>query len=130
MNKGELVNAVASDVGISKTSARTVLDSIVDTVAKSLKKGDKVTLVGFESFPVMKRKTRKGRNPQTGKVIKIPAKKVVKFKVGAKLGKALNNSVSNFYFAGPAHKPGSEKVHRSPFIGSKVVNLEPPLANA
>lgn len=89
MNKGELIDAVASDVGISKALAGKVLNSVIDTVTKSLKKGDKVALAGFGTFSVMKRKARTGRNPQTGKPIKIPAKKVAKFKVGVKLSKAV-----------------------------------------
>jgi len=89
MNKAELVDVVARDTDVSKTLARKVLDSTIDAVTKSLKKGDKVTLVGFGTFSIMKRKARNGRNPQTGKVIKIPAKKVAKFKVGAKLAKAV-----------------------------------------
>ncbi|KPJ67616.1 MAG: hypothetical protein AMJ45_03030 [Syntrophobacter sp. DG_60] len=89
MNKGELINAVASDVGISKALAGKVLNSIVDTVTKSLKKGDKVALAGFGTLSVMKRKARTGRNPQTGKPLKIRAKKVAKFKAGANLAKAV-----------------------------------------
>lgn len=89
MNKGELVDAVAKDAGISKAVAGKVLNSIIDTVTKALKKGDKVSLVGFGTFSIVKRKARKGRNPQTGKEIKIPAKKVVKFKVGANLAKTV-----------------------------------------
>jgi len=89
MNKGQLIDVIAKDAGISKALARNVLDSTIDTVTKSLKKGDKVTLVGFGTFSVMKRKARTGRNPQTGKPIKIRAKKVAKFKVGANLAKAV-----------------------------------------
>jgi len=89
MNKGELTDAVAKDVGISKAMAEKVLNSIIDTVTKSLKKGNKVSLVGFGTFSIVNRKARKGRNPQTGKEIEIPAKKVVKFKVGANLAKTV-----------------------------------------
>ncbi len=89
MNKGELIDAVAKDVGVSKALAGKVLNSIIDTVTRSLKKGDRVALAGFGTFSVMKRKARTGRNPQTGKPIKISAKKVAKFKVGAKLAKAV-----------------------------------------
>ncbi len=89
MNKGELIDAIARDAGISKTLARAVLDSTIDTVTNSLKKGDKVTLAGFGTLSVMKRKARNGRNPQTGKPIKIKAKKVAKFKAGANLAKAV-----------------------------------------
>jgi DNA-binding protein HU-beta len=82
MNKGDLINKVSSEAGLSKAQAGKVLDSVLNTVVKSLKKGDKVTLVGFGTFAVAKRAARTGRNPQTGAAIKIPAKKVVKFKAG------------------------------------------------
>jgi len=89
MNKAELVSAIATDAGVSKSVASKVLDSMINNVTKSLKKGKKVTLVGFGTFSVIKRKARTGRNPQTGKEIKIPAKKVAKFRAGAKLAKAV-----------------------------------------
>ena len=85
MNKAELVDKIAEDAGISKKEANAVLDSFTDTVGKTLKKGDKVTLVGFGTFSVSKRAARTGRNPQTGATIKIKAKKVAKFKAGAEL---------------------------------------------
>ncbi|HEV3411219.1 MAG TPA: HU family DNA-binding protein, partial [Puia sp.] len=69
--------------GINKKQATAALDSFTDTIAKTLKKGDKVTLVGFGTFSVSKRAARTGRNPQTGAAIKIKAKKVAKFKAGA-----------------------------------------------
>lgn len=89
MNKAELVSAIAADAGVSKSVASKVLDSVINNVTESLKKGEKVTLVGFGTFSVTKRKARTGRNPQTGKEIKIPAKKVAKFRAGAKLAKAV-----------------------------------------
>jgi DNA-binding protein HU-beta len=85
MNKAELIDAIASDAKITKADAGRALDSFMVTVGKALKKGDRVGLVGFGSFAVTKRAARIGRNPQTGKEIKIPAKKVVKFKAGAEL---------------------------------------------
>jgi DNA-binding protein HU-beta len=85
MNKSDLISKIAEDAGITKTQANATLDSFVDAVAKSLKKGDKVTLVGFGTFSVSKRAARNGRNPQTGAVIKIKAKKVAKFKAGKEL---------------------------------------------
>ena len=66
------------------------MEALTDSVAKTLKKGDKVTLVGFGTFSVSKRAARKGRNPQTGKEIQIKAKKVAKFKAGAELSKTVN----------------------------------------
>lgn len=85
MNKAELISKVADDAGLTKTQANAALDSFVDAVTKTLKKGDKVTLVGFGTFSVSKRAARNGRNPQTGAVIKIKAKKVAKFKAGKEL---------------------------------------------
>ena len=87
MNKAELVEAMASDSGISKADAKRALDAFIDNTSKALKKGDRVALVGFGSFSVSKRSARKGRNPQTGKEITIKAKNVVKFKPGADLSK-------------------------------------------
>ena len=85
MNKAELIAKLAEDAGITKTQANDVLDSFTETVTKALKKGDKVTLVGFGTFSVTKRAARNGRNPQTGATIKIKAKKVAKFKPGKDL---------------------------------------------
>jgi DNA-binding protein HU-beta len=85
MNKAELIAKIADDAGITKTQANESLDSFVEAVAKTLKGGGKVTLVGFGTFSVSKRAARNGRNPQTGAVIKIKAKKVAKFKAGKEL---------------------------------------------
>jgi DNA-binding protein HU-beta len=85
MNKGELITKIADDAGITKTQANASLDSFVEAVTKSLKSGNKVTLVGFGTFSVSKRAARNGRNPQTGAVIKIKAKKVARFKAGKEL---------------------------------------------
>lgn len=87
MNKGDLVKKIASDAKITKTQAQSALNSFITATANSLKKGEKVTLVGFGTFSVSKRQARKGRNPQTGKVISIPAKKVAKFRAGSELAK-------------------------------------------
>ncbi len=80
MNKAELISKLADNAGITKTQANAALDSFVAAVTKTLKGGGKVTLVGFGTFSVSKRAARNGRNPQTGAVIKIKAKKVAKFK--------------------------------------------------
>lgn len=85
MNKAELIATLADEAGITKTQANTALDAFVDAVTKTLKKGDKVTLVGFGTFSVSKRAARNGRNPQTGEVIKIKARKVARFKAGKEL---------------------------------------------
>ncbi|MHB8828783.1 MAG: HU family DNA-binding protein [Syntrophales bacterium] len=89
MTKAELIAVIAEEAEITKAAAAKALEAYVGTVAKELKKNGKIGLVGFGAFTVVKRKAREGRNPQTGKKIKIPAKKVVKFKVG----KALANKV-------------------------------------
>jgi DNA-binding protein HU-beta len=80
---------MAKDANISKAQAQSALDSFINTTTKALKKGDRVALVGFGSFSVSQRSSRSGRNPQTGREIKIAAKKVVKFKAGAALGNAV-----------------------------------------
>jgi len=85
MNKAELIAKMADDAGVTKTQANASLDSFVEAVTKTLKGGGKVTLVGFGTFSVSKRAARNGRNPQTGAVIKIKAKKVAKFKAGKEL---------------------------------------------
>ncbi|MCB0472284.1 MAG: HU family DNA-binding protein [Flavobacteriaceae bacterium] len=90
MNKTELIEAMAAGAGISKAAAKKALDSMMSSVEKTLKKGGRVSLVGFGSWSVSKRSAREGRNPQTGKTIKIKAKNVVKFKAGSDLGKAVN----------------------------------------
>lgn len=88
MNKAELIEEVAK-VTSSKKEAAAALDATLATIQKALKKGDSVTLVGFGTFSVTKRKARQGRNPQTGEAIKIAAKKVPVFKAG----KGLKDSV-------------------------------------
>jgi DNA-binding protein HU-beta len=85
MNKAELIAKVADDAGVTKTQANASLDSFIEAVTKTLKGGGKVTLVGFGTFSVSKRAARNGRNPQTGEVIKIKAKKVARFKAGKEL---------------------------------------------
>jgi DNA-binding protein HU-beta len=90
MNKAELVDCVASKTGSSKKAAEAALNAVTEAITMSLKKGDKVQLVGFGSFEVRKRAARKGRNPQTGAEIKIPASKAPVFKAG----KALKDTVN------------------------------------
>ena len=90
MTKAELIEAMAKDAGISKVKASEALNSLITGITQELKKKDgKVTLVGFGTFSTAKRKARTGRNPQTGKPIKIAAKTVVKFSVGKKLKEAV-----------------------------------------
>ena len=90
MNKAELVDAIASESKLTKADSTRALEAFVNATTKALKKGDRVALVGFGSFSVAKRAARTGRNPQTGKAIKIAAKKVAKFKAGADLAKSVN----------------------------------------
>ena len=89
MNKAELIDKLAKDAAITKTQANEALDSFTKAVADTLKKGGKVTLVGFGTFSVSKRAARNGRNPQTGEVIKIKARKVARFKAGKELSAKL-----------------------------------------
>jgi DNA-binding protein HU-beta len=89
MTKLELVDKMAKEAKVTKAAAAKALDSFVDGVKKALKKGDKVMLIGFGTFSVVQRKARKGRNPQTGKEIKIAARKAPKFSAG----KALKTAV-------------------------------------
>lgn len=90
MNKADLVDRIAEASGISKVQAASAIDTAVDAVTVALKKGERVTLVGFGTFAVSARKARAGRNPQTGAVIKIAARKVAKFTPGVELKKAVN----------------------------------------
>ena len=87
MNKAQLIDAIAKDAKLTKVEAKRALGSVITVTSKALSKGDRVALIGFGSFSVSKRAARMGRNPQTGKAIKIAAKKVVKFKAGAELTK-------------------------------------------
>ena len=87
MNKAELIDAMAAKAKLSKADSKKALDAFTATWADALKKGDRISLIGFGSFSVSKRAARKGRNPRTGKEIKIAAKKVIKFKAGAGLTK-------------------------------------------
>ncbi len=89
MNKNELVSAMAANSGLSKADAKRALDAFISSTANALKSGDKISLVGFGSFSVQKRNARTGRNPQTGKEIKIAAKKVVKFRPGSELSNSV-----------------------------------------
>jgi DNA-binding protein HU-beta len=89
MNKAELISKISDDSGISKSQANAALNSFIEAVTKTLKAGNKVTLVGFGTFSVSKRNARTGRNPQTGAAIKIKAKKVARFKAGKELAAKL-----------------------------------------
>ena len=90
MNKTELVEAIAKKAGLSKKDAEAALKAFTDTVGAQLKKGDKIQLVGFGTFAVTNRAARDGRNPRTGEVVKIPARKAVTFKAGSALKDSVN----------------------------------------
>ena len=90
MNKSELVAAIATSADITKADAERALNGIMEAITGALSKGDKVALIGFGTFSTTKRAARDGRNPQTGKTMKIKAKTVAKFKAGAKLADAVN----------------------------------------
>ncbi|MDO9460433.1 MAG: HU family DNA-binding protein [Alphaproteobacteria bacterium] len=90
MNKNDLIASVSDDIDITKADAARAVDSILEIITKSLKKGGEVRLVGFGTFSVVKRKASEGRNPRTGEAIKIPASKQPKFKAGKALKDAVN----------------------------------------
>jgi len=85
MNKTQLIDAIAAETLLTKIDSRKALEAFVKTIAESLKKGDRIPLIGFGTFSTTIRQERNGRNPQTGKTIKIAAKKVIRFKAGAEL---------------------------------------------
>jgi len=89
MTKADLIEKVAKDAGLTKSDAGKCIDGLIDAVTISLKKGQKVSLIGFGTFSVTKRKPRVGRNPKTGDIIKIPACRVPKFSAGKELKAAV-----------------------------------------
>lgn len=92
MNKGDLVKVIAEAAGVTNARATDTLNAVLDSIRKTLKKGDKVTLIGFGTYSTSKRARRSGRNPATGAKITIPAKTLVKFKAGKELTDAVNKS--------------------------------------
>lgn len=90
MNKGDLVNKIAEETGLSKAQSSDALNSVLNAVTDALKAGDKVTLIGFGTFSLSLRSARTGRNPQTGEAIDIPAKVSAKFKPGKDLSDAVD----------------------------------------
>ncbi len=89
MNKKDLIEALSKKAGLSKKAANDAIDTLITTITKSLKKGEKVTFVGFGTFTVRKRAARKARNPRTQQIIKVPAKKVPVFRPGSELRKSV-----------------------------------------
>lgn len=92
MNKTELVAAISEKTELTKKDSEKALKALIDVVAEELKKGEKVQLVGFGTFEVSERAARTGKNPQTGKAIKIPASKAPKFKAGKALKDTVNST--------------------------------------
>lgn len=90
MNKGDLIEVVADDAGLSKADATRAVDAVINAVTKALKSDQQVSLVGFGTFAVKKRAARQGRNPRTGETIQIAASKVPGFKAGKALKDAVN----------------------------------------
>ncbi len=90
MKKTELIEVVATNAGLTKADAGRAIDATFDAITEALKKGEKLTLLGFGTFSVSRREGRTGRNPQTGEAVKIPARNAVTFKVGSQLKKAVN----------------------------------------
>lgn len=89
MTKADLIDAVASEVGIPKKASAEAIDSVFSKITGALRRGDKYTHVGFGTFSVVKRAAREGRNPQSGATIRIPARNVVKFTTGKALKEAV-----------------------------------------
>ncbi|MBQ8472307.1 MAG: HU family DNA-binding protein [Bacilli bacterium] len=90
MKKVELVEAVATNAGLTKADATRAIDATFDAITEALKKGDKITLIGFGTFSVSKRDARTGRNPLTGEPVNIPARNAVTFKAGTQLKNSVN----------------------------------------
>ena len=90
MKKVELVEAVATNAGLTKADALRAIDATFEAITETLKKGDKITLIGFGTFAVSRREARNGRNPQTGAVVSIPARNAVTFKAGSQLKNSVN----------------------------------------
>lgn len=90
MNKAEMIDKIAQDAGITKAAAGRAIESLIDGIGRSLKKGERAALVGFGTFSVGHRRGRTGRNPQTGATIEIPPKKIVRFRCGKELEELIN----------------------------------------
>ena len=89
MNKHDVIQKIANDTGLTKTSAAAAIDSLIDGITRSLKKGDSVSFVGFGTFKTSNRKARKARNPQTGATINVPKRRVPRFSAGKALKQAV-----------------------------------------
>lgn len=89
MNKSDLIDAISKGADITKVQADAALSTLLDSITKALKKSERVQLIGFGTFAIAKRAARVGRNPQTGKAIKIAARKIARFKAGKELAEAV-----------------------------------------
>ena len=89
MNKTEFINAVAADAGLSKADGKKAVEAMLKTISNEMKNGGKISILGFGSFSIVEKAERKGVNPKTKQAIKIPARKVVKFKAGTDLAKVV-----------------------------------------
>jgi DNA-binding protein HU-beta len=90
MNKADLVDGIVASAGISKTQATVIIETLIDSISSAIKKGGRVTLVGFGTFAISHHKARNGRNPQTGDLIKLPARSAARFLPSSELKKAVN----------------------------------------
>ncbi len=104
MNKTELINAIADKASASKAATAVLLNATLEVIAEALVKGENVQLIGFGTFSVTERAARTGRNPQTGKELKIAAKNVARFKAGTTLSSAMNPSKPKAKAKAPAKK--------------------------
>jgi DNA-binding protein HU-beta len=89
MNKAGLVDRIAASAGVSKTQATAMIEALIDSISSAIKKGERVTLVGFGTFAISQHKARNGRNPQTGESITLPARRAARFSPGLELRKVL-----------------------------------------
>ena len=90
MNKADLVDQIAASAGISKTQATVIIETLIDSISSAIMKGERVTLVGFGTFAISHHKARNGHNPQTGDLIKLPARSAARFLPSSELKKAVN----------------------------------------
>lgn len=133
MNKAELIEQVATQAGISKAQANAAMDAFTTAVSGALRGGDRVTLVGFGTFSVSERSARNGRNPQTGEVIKIKARKVPKFKAGKEFSDGISGAKGSggsksaaSKNSGAASKATASKATASKASGTKATASKAP----
>lgn len=113
MNKGQLVEAIATKTGLSKAQSEGALNSMIETISQSVKKGESVTLIGFGTFGLTKRAARKGKNPRTGEAIKIAARKIPKFSPGQSFKNLVNGTSAAKTAAKPAAKAAAKSTGKA-----------------